>query len=307
VSTEKPSSLGKRKLIKQNPFERLAQRTVDVGEEALKEARLIDIERIFPNPQQPRRRPNNARLEELAQDIQQRGILQPLLVRPYEEGYQIVAGERRYRAAKKIGLEQVPVIIRELDDTEAQIVSLVENIQREDLDIEDEARYFSILQHQHDYSLRDIAALINKSKSYVDARVRLLKRPEILAAVRDEKLGLHEATLLTRMDLVVDTDGELVQKAVREKDRNQPVREKDNTKLQREKQYNNYILLKALRQSVDLLKNGRKRIISDTVDEEREAIAEALRQLQFEIKAILIKLDDEAHIPEEYKGKVKKL
>lgn len=305
MSTEKPSSLAKRKLIKQNPFERLAQRTVDTGEEALKEARMVDINRVEPNPQQPRRNHNSARLDELAKDIQERGILQPLVVRPYEEGYQIVAGERRYRAAKQIGLETVPVIIRDFSDEEAKIASLVENIQREDLDLADEANYFRILQEEYRYSLRDIAALVNKSKSYVDARVRLLKRPDILAAVQAEKLGLHEATLLTRMNLEEDEAGELIEKSVREKDTSKSVREKDTGRIQREKEYNNYPVLKALRQSVDLLRNSRRKIILDTIDEERELIQKALQELEFEVKAILKRFDDEASIPDHLKGKIK--
>jgi ParB family transcriptional regulator, chromosome partitioning protein len=201
VSMPNSSNLGKRKLLKESPFQKLAQRTVDTGDEALKEARQIDISKIDTNPRQPRRNFDAAALTELAQDIQARGILQPPIVRPIGETgrFEIVVGERRYQAAKQVGLKNIPVLVRELDDQEAEITSLVENIQRENLSLSDEAGYFKMLQTKYDYSIGEIAEEVaHKSRSYVEVRLRLAEYPVVLELVEDNKLGLQEANLLLR-------------------------------------------------------------------------------------------------------------
>jgi ParB family chromosome partitioning protein len=201
VSTPNSSNLGKRKLLKESPFQKLAQRTVDTGDEALKEARQIDISKIDTNPRQPRRTFDKAALAELAQDIAARGILQPPIVRPIggTDRFEIVVGERRYQAAKQVGLKNIPVLVRELDDQEAEITSLVENIQRENLTLGDEASYFKMLQTKYDYSISEIAEEVaHKSRSYVEVRLRLAEYPVVLELVEDNKLGLQEANLLLR-------------------------------------------------------------------------------------------------------------
>jgi ParB family chromosome partitioning protein len=201
VSTPNSSNLGKRKLLKESPFQKLAQRTVDTGDEALKEARQIDISKIDTNPRQPRRTFDKAALAELAQDIAARGILQPPIVRPIggTDRFEIVVGERRYQAAKQVGLKNIPVLVRELDDQEAEITSLVEKIQRENLTLGDEASYFKMLQTKYDYSISEIAEEVaHKSRSYVEVRLRLAEYPVVLELVEDNKLGLQEANLLLR-------------------------------------------------------------------------------------------------------------
>ncbi len=201
MSMPSSSNLGKRKLLKESPFQKLAQRTVDTGDEALKEARQINISKIDTNPRQPRRNFDRNALIELAQDIQARGILQPPIVRPIvgTDRFEIVVGERRYQAAKQIGLKNIPVLVRELDDQEAEITSLVENIQRENLTLGDEASYFKMLQTKYDYSIGEIAEEVaHKSRSYVEVRLRLAEYPVVLELVEDNKLGLQEANLLLR-------------------------------------------------------------------------------------------------------------
>jgi ParB/RepB/Spo0J family partition protein len=201
VSTLNSSNLGKRKLLKESPFQKLAQRTVDTGDEALKEARQIDISKIATNPRQPRRNFDAAALGELAQDIAARGILQPPIVRPIRgtDRFEIVVGERRYQAARQAGLKNIPVLVRDLDDQEAEITSLVENIQRENLSLGDEAGYFKMLQTKYDYSIGDIAdEVAHKSRSYVEVRLRLAEYPLVLELVEANKLGLQEANLLLR-------------------------------------------------------------------------------------------------------------
>jgi ParB/RepB/Spo0J family partition protein len=151
----------------------------DRTQKRLADAYLLPIEAVEPNPAQPRRTQNAEQDRELAEDIQSNGILEPILVREAPGkgagSYQIIAGERRYRAAKELGLAQVPVIIKDMDDRQVQLVSLAENLQRLDLSAEDEASYFTMLSVDFNYSTRDIAGMIHKSQSYVQARLNLLK------------------------------------------------------------------------------------------------------------------------------------
>jgi ParB/RepB/Spo0J family partition protein len=154
---------------------KVKSRVVDEGE-SLEEARLLPVERVEPNPEQPRKRTNPEKDAELTADIGERGILQPIIVRPHPSGeagqFQIIAGERRWRAAREAGLEEVPVIIKEVDDQEAQLVSLVENLQRLDLEQEDEAEFFRKLSNDYNLSNRQIARMINRSHGYVNERLR---------------------------------------------------------------------------------------------------------------------------------------
>ena len=172
---------------------------------ALENARQLPRARVQPNPWQPRRHADAERLRELADDIAARGILEPLLVRPLGDGqYQVIAGERRYQAAGVAGLETLPcLILEDLTDGEARTIALVENIQREDLDIEDEARYLQEL-HDGGMSLRDIGAAIHKSRMYVQRRLQLLADPNALLAYRAGELSLGERG--TDLDEVPMTD-----------------------------------------------------------------------------------------------------
>ena len=146
---------------------------------------FVNINDLHPNPDQPRKDTTPQQDAELAEDIGRRGILQPIIVRPHPDSeqleesptpqYQIVAGERRYHAARTAQLRVVPVIIQELSDEDAETVSLVENLQRADLFPLDEARYFQRLIDTENESTRSIARRINKSQSYVQQRLDLLK------------------------------------------------------------------------------------------------------------------------------------
>jgi ParB/RepB/Spo0J family partition protein len=158
----------------------------------LRDAFHIPLDQLAPNPWQPRRAADPDRLQELADDISARGVLEPLLVRPLAAGgYQVIAGERRYRAATLSGRETVPCLILEVDDAEARAISLVENLQREDLDIEDEARFLAEL-HAGGLSLRAIGDVIHKSHQYVQRRLRLVADPAALLAYRAGQLNLED-------------------------------------------------------------------------------------------------------------------
>jgi ParB family chromosome partitioning protein len=142
---------------------------------------LIDVpvHRIVPSPFQPRRHFDPERLRELADAIRAQGVIEPLLVRAGHNGsYELIAGERRLRAAKEAGLETVPVVLRELDDRAALEVSLVENLAREDLNAVEEARAFVRLAREFALSHDQIAQRIGKSRPYVSNTIRLLDLPE---------------------------------------------------------------------------------------------------------------------------------
>jgi ParB/RepB/Spo0J family partition protein len=160
-------------------FGTISQNSQPTTERNNTEARIVQIDRLSPNKDNPRQNYNTERDEELARDIAVRGILEPLIVRQIgedEQGtlYQIVAGERRYRAARIAELSEVPVIIKAYTDQQAKFTSLVENLQRQDLDQEDEARYFNLLIEQFNLSYKQIADYINRSPSYVASRMKLL-------------------------------------------------------------------------------------------------------------------------------------
>lgn len=141
----------------------------------------VPLELIRPNPKQPRKVFPPAELEELTASIRERGILQPLLVRPdpeKSEGYQIIAGERRWRAAQMARLHEAPVIIREISDEELLEVALIENIQRADLNPVDEAEGYSQLIEVFGHSQADLARVIGKSRPYIANALRLLSLPE---------------------------------------------------------------------------------------------------------------------------------
>lgn len=138
----------------------------------LEGAIILSLTDLVPNFFQVRQHFDQEALDELAEDIKERGILEPLLVRETEEGtFEIIAGERRYRAAQAAGLTEVPVIVRQMNDKEAQFATLAENLQRQDLDPKDEQRYFQQLQGEYNLSYAEIAKLINKSKGYVQNRL----------------------------------------------------------------------------------------------------------------------------------------
>ncbi len=143
--------------------------------------RLVDV---APNPDQPRRQFKEDELAELAASIEKHGILQPLLVRPMLDGsYQIVAGERRWRAARMAGLAEVPVVIRELSDQETAELALIENLQREDLNPMEEALGYQRLMKEYDMTQEGVATAVNKSRPAVANALRLLKLPEAVASM----------------------------------------------------------------------------------------------------------------------------
>lgn len=138
--------------------------------------RMVDIDALTPSSFQPRSRLDAGKVAELAASVAEKGVLQPLLVRPVEGGFEIVAGERRYRAAQKAGLSAVPVVVRELSDQETLEVAIIENLQREDLTAIEEARAFERL-GSFGMDQGAVARAVGKSRSAVANTLRLLKLP----------------------------------------------------------------------------------------------------------------------------------
>ena len=155
---------------------------------------VIDIR---PNPNQPRRHFSDEKLDELAASIARHGIIQPIVVRPFQGGYQIVAGERRWRAAQRAQLHDLPAIIRNFDDTETVEIALLENIQRQDLNPIEEAEAYKKLTELFGHSAAELADLVHKSRSHVANMMRLLDLPQTLRdLVTEEKLSMGHARAL---------------------------------------------------------------------------------------------------------------
>jgi ParB family chromosome partitioning protein len=140
--------------------------------------REIDVARIHPNPEQPRVQFDEEALEELAQSIRERGVLQPILLRPAGENFMIIAGERRWRAAQRARLHAIPAIVREIDESTTAELALIENIQRLDLNPLEEAEGYRQLIQRHGHTQDDVSKIVHKSRSHVANLLRLLDLPQ---------------------------------------------------------------------------------------------------------------------------------
>jgi ParB family chromosome partitioning protein len=171
----------------------------------VRQTKPVPVEFLHPGRFQPRRKFDDAAIADLIQSVKEKGILQPLLVRRDPDTantYEIIAGERRWRAAQAAGLHEVPVVVRELSDKEALEVSLIENIQREDLTALEEAEGYRRLLDEFQHTQEDLARVVGKSRSHVANTLRLLALPEpIKVMVQDGRLSAgHARALLTAPD-----------------------------------------------------------------------------------------------------------
>ncbi|MBV6658913.1 MAG: ParB/RepB/Spo0J family partition protein [Devosiaceae bacterium] len=165
--------------------------------------RRLPIEQIAPNPNNPRRQFAEEDLSELSQSIAEKGVVQPLIVRMLAEGsYELIAGERRWRAAQRAGLDQVPVVVREADERESLELAIIENVQRADLNPVEEALGYQQLIERFSYTQKQLAAIIGKSRSHIANTLRLLKLPEgVLTFVSAGTLSAgHARQLIDRDD-----------------------------------------------------------------------------------------------------------
>lgn len=150
----------------------------ETGSASSKSETKVPIEDIFPNPDQPRTHFNESELKELSDSILEHGVLQPLLVRKKNNGYEIIAGERRYQASKLAGLEELPVIIKDVDDQEMLAIALIENLQRSDLNPIEEAKGYRQLIDSSGMTQEALSKAVSKSRSAITNSLRILDLPE---------------------------------------------------------------------------------------------------------------------------------
>jgi ParB family transcriptional regulator, chromosome partitioning protein len=173
------------------------------GESAVTQLAQLPVDAIHANPRQPRRRFEPEATTGLASSIKQQGLLQPVVVRPRQAGgYELIAGERRWRAAREAGIELLPALVREADDRDTLLLALVENVAREQLSPVEEARAYAALVDEFELSLGDVADRVGRSKSSVSNRLRLLELPEevLWMVARGELTEGHARAVLALPD-----------------------------------------------------------------------------------------------------------
>lgn len=195
-------------------LEHLFEQNMSLDEEY--EINMIDIEDIIPNPYQPRKVFDKEALEELAESIKNHGLFQPILLRRAVIGYEIISGERRFRASKLAHLTEIPAIIYDYSDEQMMEVALVENIQREDLNVIEEAQSYQMLSEKLSLTQNEIASKVGKSRSYVANIMRILKLDkDVIEKIEENKLTMgHVKTLITIEDK--KRQKEIIQKILNE-------------------------------------------------------------------------------------------
>jgi ParB family chromosome partitioning protein len=199
--------------------------------------KILNIDRIESNPGQPRMVFDADALHELSNSIKEHGVLQPILVRPLGENrYQLIAGERRWRATREAGIATIPALVEEIDDDTALEISIIENLQREDLSPLEEATMFDRMVHEHGYSIRKLADKLGKDKGYLENRLRLADAPEeireLVSLRKDtvshayELLKVHDPKKRKRLAAQV-ASGELSLVKLREKIEGRPRKVRD--------------------------------------------------------------------------------
>ncbi|MCM8799152.1 MAG: ParB/RepB/Spo0J family partition protein [Candidatus Omnitrophica bacterium] len=169
--------------------------------EKCEKAIYIRLEEIKPNPYQARQEFDEESLQELCQSIQEKGLLQPVIVRKKADGYELIAGERRWRAAKLLNIKEIPAIIREADEKETLELSLIENLQRKDLNPIEEAKAFQYLIEKFGLTQEEISRLVGKSRVSITNLLRLLKLPlEIQEEIRKGRISFTHGRLLLEVE-----------------------------------------------------------------------------------------------------------
>ncbi len=168
---------------------------VTLEDESNEKVKYINVADVIPNTKQPRKMIDESKLQELADSIHQHGVVQPIVVRPLQEGsYEIIAGERRWRACLQLNMEHIPAIVREYGDLEATAVALIENIQREDLNPMEEAMAYRVLMDDFGLTQEDLSKRLGKSRSFIGNMVRLLSLPlDIKTMLMEEKITAGHA------------------------------------------------------------------------------------------------------------------
>lgn len=238
----------------------------------LKNITYVGIDYIRPNPYQPRKQFNKFALEELCESIKQYGVLQPINVRKISHStYELVAGERRLRAATMAGLKEIPAIIINVDDNDSAVMALIENLQREDLSYMEEAEGYSNLINEHGFTQEELAQKIGKSQSTIANKIRLLKLSPLvkkilsdnnlterharaLLKLHDEQLQLKVLKLVCERGLNVKKTEELVEKAIDKfsRDIRQKTADRKMTKAIKDVR----IFVNTIKQAIDIMKQS---------------------------------------------------
>ena len=181
-------------------FEELEETIVDEAKRN-DEVVEIDLSELRPNPYQPRKKFDEEALNELAESIKEHGVFQPIIVKKSIKGYEIVAGERRYRASKKLGLEKIPAIIKDFTDDEMMQISLLENLQRENLTSIEEAKAYKAIIDASNLTQEELAKKVGKSRSYITNILGLLTLPvSIQNLILDNKISMGHARVLSKIE-----------------------------------------------------------------------------------------------------------
>lgn len=216
-----------------------ADNSAEIEKSGVVTLKLTEIE---PNKGQPRKNFDEEALIQLADSIQNHGILQPLLVRPINsgEGYQLVAGERRYRASKMAGLSEVPVVIKEMNDEEVVAVALIENLQREDLNPIEEATGYKKLLDTYNLTQDEISKRVGKSRPVIANALRILSLPEpVVQMVKDNKISAgHARTLLALEDKnsIIELANEIIKKGMSVREVEKAVKKKLSPNVEEQKE-----------------------------------------------------------------------
>ncbi len=248
------------------------QFTKQEKKEDQKNITYVGIEHIRPNPYQPRKQFNKIALEELCDSIKQYGVLQPINVRRLSHGtFELVAGERRLRAATMAGLKEIPAIIINVDDNDSAVMALIENLQREDLSYMEEAEGYSNLINEHGFTQEELAQKIGKSQSTIANKIRLLKLSPLIKKIlsdnnlterharallklHDEQLQLKVLRLVCERGLNVKKTEELVERAIDKYSKNlkQRTSEKKMTKAIKDVR----IFVNTIKQAIDIMRQS---------------------------------------------------
>jgi ParB family chromosome partitioning protein len=180
----------------------LAALIPELGQEESKTLLYCGIEEILPNRSQPRKHFDEAKLQELAESIREKGILEPLVVRKTAQGYELIVGERRWRAAQRAGLKEVPVLVKEVEDREVLEISLIENLQRENLNPVEEAEGFRRLIEEFGLHQEDLGRRLGKDRTTIANTLRLLKLPgEVLDPLRQGRISAGHARAILSLEM----------------------------------------------------------------------------------------------------------
>lgn len=239
--------------------------------------KFIDINIIIANENQPRTHFENEKIQELAVSISKNGLLQPIVVRPYGDVYQIVVGERRYRACKVAGLDEIPCIVQEYDEKETATAALVENIQRENLSAIEEALAYQSLLDSQNLTQEELAKQVGKSQSTIANKLRLLQLPiTVQEAVKKKEITERHARALLQLDSTAKRNNmlkEIISKGLTVDETEKKIKQKNTVKPKVKKISQNVrIAINTLEQAIKMIRQTGIDIANSGIETEDEYI-----------------------------------